>query len=98
MADWDDFDDINSFSVTLSKKKGKPWKAILLALFLFLVGSISMISGLVIWLGDYAHEHHGMSLFGVGLLMFMPGMYHTIIIYKAWRGIEGYSFSSLPEV
>ena len=34
----------------------------------------------------------------IGSIIFLPGFYFTRIAYKAWKGVEGFSFSDIPEV
>lgn len=40
----------------------------------------------------------GVGFFIIGLLMFMPGMYGSIILYRYLRGQRGYTYKQLPEM
>lgn len=75
-----------------------PIKAILLACSLLILGLAAIVSGLVITYTNITHKDHGVALFFIGGLMFLPGLYHTVVAYKAWKKHPGYSFSHLPEV
>ena len=33
----------------------------------------------------------------IGLIMFIPGAYHTRIAFHAYQGYEGFSFEDIPE-
>lgn len=37
-----------------------------------------------------------LSLVVLGALVFIPGSYHLVIAYRAWRGDAGYSFADIP--
>ncbi|KAK3244428.1 hypothetical protein CYMTET_45956 [Cymbomonas tetramitiformis] len=54
-----------------------PIKAITLALSLLLLGFAAIVSGLVITYTNITHKDHGVALFFIGGLMFLPGLYHT---------------------
>mmetsp|Transcript_10078 Transcript_10078/g.13734 ORF Transcript_10078/g.13734 Transcript_10078/m.13734 type:complete len:108 (+) Transcript_10078:84-407(+) len=75
-----------------------PWKAVALAFSLLAMGVFAMIAGLVIWAGDTNGSKHGMALFLLGVIVFIPGSYHSTIAYKAFMGRPGFSFSTLPDV
>jgi hypothetical protein len=85
--------DINLF-------KKKPWKAIILTIFLFLLGSILLSVGILIKLGFIAvdYEDRGIPLIILGSICFLPGFYHLIILIQIWRGKEGFTYNLLPEM
>lgn len=39
-----------------------------------------------------------MSLIILGAITFIPGSYHVVIAFRAWRGDAGYSFDDIPTV
>ncbi len=38
------------------------------------------------------------ALLVLGSICFLPGAHHTRLAYLAWRGVEGYSLNSIPDV
>uniref|UniRef100_A0A0A9X246 Transmembrane protein 230 n=1 Tax=Lygus hesperus TaxID=30085 RepID=A0A0A9X246_LYGHE len=77
-----------------------PWKAIIFAFILFIVGSGLLIMALLISAGlmeNVKYEDRSLSLMILGFLMFLPGAYHVRIAYHALRGHPSYSFDDIPE-
>ncbi|BFZ01824.1 hypothetical protein BsWGS_04863 [Bradybaena similaris] len=76
-----------------------PYKAILLATALFVVGSILIIIGALLFTGYISVQYSDRTwpLLLLGALMFIPGAYHTRIAYYAYKGYEGFSFEDIPE-
>ncbi|CAG4929328.1 unnamed protein product [Colias eurytheme] len=76
-----------------------PWKAISLAAFLFIVGSILLIVGSLIVTGhiDTKYSDRLWPIILLGCIMFLPGAYHMRIAYCAYKEYPGYSFSDIPE-
>lgn len=74
----------------------RPWKKVALAIGLFLTGSVLLATGLGLYLSG-APDSHGIPLMVLGSLVFLPGFYHTLIAYKAWRGQAGYSLNQIPD-
>jgi len=44
------------------------------------------------------HATAATALLILGSICFLPGAYHTRVAYLAWRGVEGYSLNSIPDV
>jgi len=44
--------------------------------------------------GDNAQEF---ALISLGGITFLPGMYTTVVAYRAWRGHPGFSFDAIPD-
>uniref|UniRef100_A0A061R7F3 Transmembrane protein 230 n=1 Tax=Tetraselmis sp. GSL018 TaxID=582737 RepID=A0A061R7F3_9CHLO len=88
-------DDNNSFDLENSRGKS-PWGPVALAVLLFLAGIALFTLGLIQWL--FYPEGHWIAMTFLGLLVFVPGFYHTRIAFLAWRGYSGYSFNQLPNV
>ncbi|KAI3888150.1 hypothetical protein MKX03_007573 [Papaver bracteatum] len=74
-----------------------PWKSILLALFLLLLGSLLLFLAFFILSGHMGGEKsQAYGLFTLGVLAFLPGFYETRLAYYSWRGAQGYRFASIP--
>mmetsp|Transcript_24572 Transcript_24572/g.27951 ORF Transcript_24572/g.27951 Transcript_24572/m.27951 type:complete len:106 (+) Transcript_24572:32-349(+) len=73
-----------------------PWKTIVLAFFLFGAGILFLT------LGVKAVGKSGWSdawpFFLLGSLLFIPGGYHSYIIYKIFRGVPGWSYDMIPDM
>ncbi|CAG9134535.1 hypothetical protein JYU34_017221 [Plutella xylostella] len=76
-----------------------PWKAISLASFLFIVGTVLLIVGSLIVSGyiDTKYSDRLWPIIVLGGIMFLPGAYHIRIAYYAYKEYPGYSFSDIPE-
>jgi len=77
-----------------------PWKAILYAVILFLLGSLLLTIGLLTVTGHIVDEHYQdrfWPLVILGLLMFIPGSYHTYFAYKALKGDPDWDFDEFPD-
>lgn len=74
-----------------------PWKAIMLALFLFLVGTIMLVFASLMFSGYIKHNESTWALLVLGLLMFIPGFYHVRIAYYAYFRYPGFSFDDIPD-
>jgi hypothetical protein len=73
-----------------------PWKAIALATFLFIGGSVSLIVCILSLAGHIdLPPDVPTGLLVLGLLMFVPGFYHVRIAYGAYQEYPGYSFDDL---
>ena len=75
-----------------------PVRSIVLATFLFLVGSVLLIlAGLLIGgvFGD-TPDASSAPLLLIGSITFIPGFYHVRLAYYAWKGYHGYSFGDIP--
>ncbi|XP_034565916.1 transmembrane protein 230a isoform X1 [Notolabrus celidotus] len=76
-----------------------PYKAIALAIFLFLIGSLLIIFGALLLSGTIEVEHPDRTIpvIIIGLLVFLPGFYHLRIAYFAAKGYRGYSYEDIPD-
>ncbi|XP_051541713.1 transmembrane protein 230a [Myxocyprinus asiaticus] len=76
-----------------------PYKAIALATFLFLVGSLLIIVGSLL-LAGYIHVMYPdrtIPVIIIGILIFLPGFYHLRIAFYASKGYRGYSYDDIPD-
>lgn len=93
------FIDAQFSNITNNTKQKIPWKSIILAGLLLIVGTVVLIIGILIVSGfinvKYADRMWPMII--LGLLMFIPGAYHTFIAYYAYKRVPGYSFDDIPE-
>ncbi|CAL4166805.1 unnamed protein product, partial [Meganyctiphanes norvegica] len=80
------------------KQKRIPWKAIGYAIVLFTLGTILLVIGSLLVSGFFheKYEDRTWPLILIGLLMFIPGAYHSYIAYYAFKGYEGFSFDDIP--
>ncbi|XP_029644814.1 transmembrane protein 230 isoform X1 [Octopus sinensis] len=76
-----------------------PYKAIALATALFAVGTLLISIGALLLTGHISSEYADRTwpLLILGALMFIPGSYHVMIAYYAYKGYEGYSFEDIPD-
>eukprot|EP00891_Asterochloris_glomerata_P001197 jgi/Astpho2/1197/Aster-x0050 len=73
-----------------------PWRSIYLAAGLLIAGVVLLFTGIGLWATD--PDAHGLVLFVLGLVIFVPGAYFSRIAYYAYKGREGYSFDAIPNV
>ncbi|CAI5666442.1 unnamed protein product [Oreochromis niloticus] len=79
-----------------------PYKAIALAIFLFLIGSLLIIFGAlllaeIIPVEVSLHPDRTIPVIIIGILVFLPGFYHLRIAYYAAKGYRGYSYDDIPD-
>ncbi|XP_039657966.1 transmembrane protein 230b [Perca fluviatilis] len=82
-----------------------PYKAIALATVLFLIGSLLIIIGSLLLAGYFGvtvsirnrHSDRTVPVLIIGILVFLPGIYHLRIAYYASRGYRGYSYDDIPD-
>uniref|UniRef100_A0A3Q3G9K4 Transmembrane protein 230 n=1 Tax=Labrus bergylta TaxID=56723 RepID=A0A3Q3G9K4_9LABR len=68
-----------------------PYKAIALATVLFLIGSLLII------IVSLTHSDRTVPVLIIGILVFLPGIYHLRIAYYASKGYHGYSYDDIPD-
>ncbi|XP_075711457.1 transmembrane protein 230 [Rhinoderma darwinii] len=76
-----------------------PYKAIALATFLFLIGTLLIVIGALLLtehIGN-AGKERGIPVLIIGVLVFLPGFYHLRIAYYASKGYRGYSYDDIPD-
>lgn len=89
----------NSSLYDQSLKPKIPWKGISLAVFLSTTGLGMLIMGFLS-AGGYLREEFDdrtSAFFMLGMLMFIPGVYHVRIAYYAFMGSSGYSYEDIPD-
>ncbi|XP_075913627.1 transmembrane protein 230 isoform X7 [Petromyzon marinus] len=76
-----------------------PYRAIALAAALFLIGSLLIIIGSLLLTGyiDTKYADRTWPVLTVGVLVFLPGVYHLRIAILAYRGTAGYSYDDIPD-
>uniref|UniRef100_A0A3Q2QQ71 Transmembrane protein 230 n=1 Tax=Fundulus heteroclitus TaxID=8078 RepID=A0A3Q2QQ71_FUNHE len=76
-----------------------PYKAIGVAIVLFLIGSSLIIFGALFLAGIIKVENPDRTIpvIIIGLLVFLPGFYHLRIAYYAAKGYRGYSYDDIPD-
>ncbi|KAF8941974.1 hypothetical protein BGZ47_007011 [Haplosporangium gracile] len=78
-----------------------PWKSIVLAVVLLILGVVGLTIGSLLKVGiltspDWLDK--GTPLLILGALCFIPGSYHVGLAYYAYQEYEGYSFSHIPDL
>ncbi|XP_013857902.1 transmembrane protein 230 [Austrofundulus limnaeus] len=76
-----------------------PYKAIGVAVFLFLIGSLLITFGALFLSGiiQIQNPDRTIPVIIIGLLVFLPGFYHLRIAYYAAKGYRGYSYDDIPD-
>jgi hypothetical protein len=77
------------------RRKRVPYKSILLAVFLFVLGTI-LIGLSVVFLRRSPVPENAYPLLILGLLTFVPGLYASRIALWAYFGYADFSFDDLP--
>ena len=77
----------------LFNKQPIPWRTILLCLVFFILGSLFLFLGIFKWTKTSLSESYEYLL--LGLIMFIPGSYHTVILIQILRGVDGYSYDMI---
>ncbi|CAF1348964.1 unnamed protein product, partial [Didymodactylos carnosus] len=83
------------------EKPGKaPIRAIILAIMLFILGSIMISIGALMLTGYIRTQYRDRTwpLILVGTIVFLPGFYHVRIAYYAWKGYKGFTFDDIPDL
>ncbi|XP_012670029.1 transmembrane protein 230a [Clupea harengus] len=88
--------------IDLQFKRGPPkvpYKAIALATFLFLIGSLLITIGGLLLSGyiQVSDPNRTIPVLIIGVLVFLPGFYHLRIAYYASKGYRGYSYDDIPD-
>ena len=70
-----------------------PWKTIFVS-FLFFIGGLVFLSlGFIEWAeSSFSDAYEKLIL---GSILFIPGVYHTVLAIQALRGIEGWGYENL---
>ncbi|KAF7268813.1 transmembrane protein 230 [Rhynchophorus ferrugineus] len=76
-----------------------PWKAIILATLLLVVGTSLLVFGSLAISGRIVLQYPDRMwpMIILGIIMFIPGAYHVRIAYYAYKEVPGYSFDDIPE-
>ncbi|XP_054906874.1 transmembrane protein 230b [Poeciliopsis prolifica] len=76
-----------------------PYKAIALASVLFLIGSTLIIIGALLLAGYFGvtNSDRTVPVLIIGIIVFLPGIYHLRIAYYASKGYPGYSYEDIPD-
>ncbi|CAF3273772.1 unnamed protein product [Rotaria socialis] len=77
-----------------------PIFAIVLAVVLFLIGSVMITLGALMLTGRIETQYSDRTwpLILIGTLVFLPGFYHLRIAYWAWKGDRDFSFADIPDL
>jgi len=90
---------VSSAQTTLSwyrhPKVREHWKVVVASFVLFFIGLCLCIVGIILEALDVQLGGIFM-LFVIGVICFIPGVYHLIAVYYAVKGKRGFSFYNLP--
>ena len=77
-----------------------PVKSIILAAFLFCVGTTLLIIGSLLFTGYFDVQYHDRTwpVLVLGAITFIPGFYHVRIAFYAYKGYKGFSFDDIPSI
>ncbi|KAF9359937.1 hypothetical protein BGX26_010982 [Mortierella sp. AD094] len=78
-----------------------PWKSILLAFTLLIIGIVGLTIGSLLKVGVLDSPEwldKGTPLLIIGSICFIPGAYHVVLAYYAYKEYDGYSFSLIPDL
>ncbi|CAF0937177.1 unnamed protein product [Didymodactylos carnosus] len=77
-----------------------PVRAIVLAIALFICGSVMISLGALMLTGYIKTQYSDRTwpLILVGTIVFLPGFYHVRIAYYAWKGYKGFTFDDIPDL
>lgn len=70
-----------------------PWRTILIAFVFFILGSIFLAWGSLECMSNGISEAYEKIL--LGLILFIPGSYHTFLAIQALRGVPGWNYDNL---
>ncbi|XP_042903770.2 transmembrane protein 230, partial [Parasteatoda tepidariorum] len=75
-----------------------PWGGILLAIFLLVAGTVLIVFSCLLFTGHISGSHAdgAWPCMILGMLMFIPGIYHVRIAWLAFRGYPGYVYEDIP--
>ncbi|KAH9426929.1 hypothetical protein DERP_011598 [Dermatophagoides pteronyssinus] len=76
-----------------------PWKGILLAFTLTLIGIIIVIVFIcsqMDWIAFRPDDNF--TFLTLAFITLVPGLYHSIIAFRAYRGYDGYSFDDIADL
>ena len=74
-----------------------PYKAILLAIFLFVIGTLLLVLSFRIYQGHFTREFDDKFIPAIvlGLLCFIPGSYYMCILLHIYAGYREFSYSDI---
>ncbi|KAB7505450.1 Transmembrane protein [Armadillidium nasatum] len=75
-----------------------PWKPIIYAFILFFLGTLLITFSGLILVGhvDEKYSDRMWPFLILGMLMFIPGAYHSYIAFYALRGYQGFDLADIP--
>ena len=87
------------FSTRLRVSPRVPYKSIILAVALFIIGTVLLTVGSLLVAGiiipaEYADRT--IPVLVLGVIAFLPGSYHTYLAWAAYKQYEGYSYDDIP--
>lgn len=76
-----------------------PWKSIIIAIILCVMGTILLVFGALLVSGkiDVKYYDRLWPIIILGVILFVPGFYHVRLAIYAYSGYEGYSYDDIPD-
>eukprot|EP00919_Chromeraceae_sp_WS-2016_P062029 GHVR01146944.1.p1 GENE.GHVR01146944.1~~GHVR01146944.1.p1 ORF type:complete len:127 (-),score=19.79 GHVR01146944.1:53-376(-) len=71
-----------------------PWRTLLMAIFLFIVGTVFLLMGLNVIVQFRYGECIPFMI--IGCICFIPGSYYVFMFIQIFRGIKGYNYDDIP--
>jgi hypothetical protein len=86
----------------LHQRAGLPPRTTIWVLCMFSLGTTLILLGLGqyydSWFGKEGKDGSiGLSMIGLGSMMFIPGSYATYILYGAWNRWDGFTYNLIPD-
>ena len=76
-----------------------PWKGIILAFILTIIGSFIIIVFICSQMGWIQFKpDDNFTFLTLAFITLVPGFYHCMIAFRAFRGYEGYSFDDIADL
>ncbi len=76
-----------------------PWKSIVVAMIMFVMGTTLLIIGALLVSGHISTQYSDRlwPVIFLGVILFVPGFYHVRLALYAYKGYPGYSFDDIPD-
>jgi hypothetical protein len=88
-----DLDDLHHFDEHRNKC---PRRTFSISCLMAIAGLTLLILGIRDVSGLERDRTHWLVFMSIGLVLFTPGIYVSVRIIQAWRGVAGYSFDDIP--
>ena len=85
----------------IRRNNSLPPRTTLWVLIMLTVGTVMLVLGFGAYYDEWFGEEEveasvGLSMIGLGALMFIPGSYGSYTLYGAWNRWEGFAYNNIP--